>query len=183
MQNLNRLKWALLPATVLVSSASADDYLSPQEARKILFPQGESYQELALELSDETVSKIKELSGVRQRSKLPAVSKVTRGGRFLGWFIIDEVIGKHEFITFATALSKEGKVLGVEILSYRETHGGQVREESWRKNFIGKTLSDPLKLDSDIPNITGATLSCRNLADGVRRLLAFQKVVLNAQNI
>ena len=76
------------------------------------------------------------------------------------------------------AISPDGQVLGVEIMSYRETHGGQVRDAAWRKHFAGKTLADPFKLDEDVPNISGATLSCRNVMDGVKRLLAMHKLYL-----
>jgi Na+-transporting NADH:ubiquinone oxidoreductase subunit NqrC len=63
-------------------------------------------------------------------------------------------------------------------MSYRETHGGQVRDAAWRKSLVGKTLADPFKLDQDVPNISGATLSCRNVMDGVKRLLAIHKLFL-----
>ena len=66
----------------------------------------------------------------------------------------------------------------MEILSYRETHGGQIRAAEWRQHFVGKSLADPLKLDVDVPNISGATLSSRNVTDGVKRLLALHRVVL-----
>ena len=96
----------------------------------------------------------------------------------LAFWLSDNVIGKHEFITYAAGLSPDGHVVGIEILSYRETHGDEVREAAWRKNFKGKTLDDKFKLDVDVPNISGATLSSRNVTDGVKRLLALQKVVL-----
>jgi hypothetical protein len=35
-----------------------------------------------------------------------------------------------------------------------------------------------LKLDSDIKNISGATLSCRHITDGVKRLLSFYEIAL-----
>ena len=73
--------------------------------------------------------------------------------------------------------SPDGHVVGIEIMSYRETHGGQVRDASWRKNFVGKTLADPFKLDVDVPNNSGGTLSSRNVMDGVKRVLAIQKVL------
>jgi len=44
--------------------------------------------------------------------------------------------------------------------------------------FNRKTLADPFKLDNDIPYISGATLSCRNVTDGVKRLLALQETAL-----
>jgi Na+-translocating ferredoxin:NAD+ oxidoreductase RnfG subunit len=43
---------------------------------------------------------------------------------------------------------------------------------------VGKTSQSPLKLDRDIKNISGATLSCRHVTDGVKRLLAFYEVAL-----
>ena len=45
-----------------------------------------------------------------------------------GWFIADEVVGKHEFIPFAVALDDQGAVKGIEILEYREAYGGQIRD-------------------------------------------------------
>jgi Na+-translocating ferredoxin:NAD+ oxidoreductase RnfG subunit len=72
-----------------------------------------------------------------------------------------------------------GYVGGIEILDYRETYGFQVRDAAWREHFRGKTLADPFKLDKDIPNITSATLSCRNVTNGVKRLLALHRVALS----
>ena len=91
---------------------------------------------------------------------------------------MDEVLGKHEFITYAAALDASGAVLGVEIMDYRETYGYQVRDAQWRKQFAGKTVRSPLKLDDDIKNISGATLSSRHVTDGVKRLLATHAIAL-----
>jgi Na+-translocating ferredoxin:NAD+ oxidoreductase RnfG subunit len=71
-------------------------------------------------------------------------------------------------------------VRGIEVMIYRETHGDQIRQSSWRKTLEGKTLADPFKLDKDVPNISGATLSCRNVMSGVKRLLVLQQVALQA---
>lgn len=174
--------WAafLLPTAALVSPAFAVDYLSVAQAQTLLFPAAKSFAEQPLKLNDEQRERIKAASGLRQRWDEQKVWRAETDGKLQGWLIVDEVIGKHEFITYATAISPEGKVLGVEIMSYRETHGGQVREAAWRKNFVGKTLADPFKLDDDVPNISGATLSCRNVLDGVKRLLAIHKLFLRA---
>jgi hypothetical protein len=84
---------------------------------------------------------------------------------------IDQVLGKHDFITYAVGIDAGGKVKGVEIMDYRETYGGQIRDKAWRQTFVGKTSKDPLKLDKDIPSISGATLSSKHVTDGVRRIL------------
>jgi len=69
----------------------------------------------------------------------------------------------------------------VEILEYRETYGDQVRNEAWRAQFTGKTHAAPLKLGTDIQNISGATLSSRHITDGVKRLLTTYDLVLSKQ--
>jgi len=70
-------------------------------------------------------------------------------------------------------------VRGIEILEYRENYGGEVRYAAWRGQFAGKTAADPVKLEHDIRNISGATLSCRHVTEGVRRLLALHEIVLS----
>jgi len=89
------------------------------------------------------------------------------------------VLGKHELITYALALDARGRVRGVEILEYLEAHGGEILDPAWRAQFVGKSTADPLKLDRDIRNISGATLSCRHVTDGVKRLLDFHARVLS----
>lgn len=168
----------LLPVVVLAAPAQGAGFISLAQAQTLLFPGAKTFSEQNLKFSDEQRDRIKALSGVRQRSDEQKLWRAERDGGLLGWVVVDEVIGKHEFITYATGIGIDGKVTGIEILSYRETHGGQVREAVWRKNFVGKSMSDAFKLDEDVPNISGATLSCRNLLDGVKRLLVLHKLFL-----
>jgi Na+-translocating ferredoxin:NAD+ oxidoreductase RnfG subunit len=167
----------LLPMAVL-PQARAADYLSLSQAQTLLFPTANAFRDKLLRFSPEDRDRIKERSGLRQRWDEQKVWRAERDGQAQGWFIVDEVIGKHEFITYAAAISPSGQVLGIEILSYRETHGGQVREREWRRHFVGKKLGDAFKLDEDVPNISGATLSCRNVLDGVKRLLVIHSLHL-----
>ena len=88
------------------------------------------------------------------------------------------MLGKHEFITWTLALDVDGSVKRIEILDYRETYGHEVRDEKWRAQFTGKQHGAKLKLDDDIKNISGATLSSRHLTDGVKRLLSLHELVL-----
>jgi Na+-translocating ferredoxin:NAD+ oxidoreductase RnfG subunit len=178
MNSARDWSWALLPVAALVApAAQATDYLTLPQAQQALFAQA-TFVDHTLKLDDAQRDRIHAASGLRQRWAEQKVWRAERDGRLQGWFIVDDVIGKHEFITYATAISPDGRVLGVEILSYRETHGGQVRDAAWRQRFVGKTAADPFKLDEDIPNITGATLSCRNITDGVKRLLVIHKLFL-----
>lgn len=165
-------------AVASIAPAVATDYLTVDQAQRTLFPSAQSFSAQPVTLNPAQIVQIKKLSGTPQRTANPHIWRARSGARTLGWVIVDNVIGKHEFITYATGISPEGRVVGVEILTYRETKGGQVRDPKWRDRFNGKTLSDPFRLEKDVPNISGATLSCRNITDGVKRLLALHAVAL-----
>jgi Na+-translocating ferredoxin:NAD+ oxidoreductase RnfG subunit len=76
-----------------------------------------------------------------------------------------------EMITYALALDPSGAVKSLDVLAYRESHGDAIRLPAWRAQFTGKRASDPVRIDGDIRNISGATLSCRHVTEGVHRLL------------
>jgi len=165
--------WLGLPAAVLAAPAYATSYLTVAEAQQLLFP-GVALSESPVTLSEEQQRQIAARSGV------PVTSSQLRAWRAPdgGWFLLDEVIGKHERIGYALGLAADGRVLGVEILDYREAYGFEVRNARWRAQFVGKRATDPVALDKDIRNISGATLSSRHLTEGVRRLLATHAIAL-----
>ena len=84
-------------------------------------------------------------------------------------------------ITYAVGIGPNGSVLGVEILEYVESYGYEVAEAPWRKQFIGKSAADPIKLNQDIQNIGGATLSCKHLTYGVKRVTVLFEAALKAK--
>jgi Na+-translocating ferredoxin:NAD+ oxidoreductase RnfG subunit len=86
-------------------------------------------------------------------------------------------------ITYAVALNPSGAVTGIEILEYVESYGYEVAEANWRKQFVGKTAVDPIKLNQDIQNIGGATLSCKHLTDGVKRVAVLYEIALKNQTL
>ena len=55
-------------------------------------------------------------------------------------------------------IEPDGRVHRVDILQYRESYGGEIRSPSWLAQFVGKSSASPLKVGSDIRNISGATL-------------------------
>ena len=161
----------LAPMAAYVAPALAEDFLTVAQAQQALFPAATQFAGHTLQFTSEQRAEIKKLAGSRQRDDQQKVWRAERDGELLGWFVVDDVIGKHEFITYALAISPDGNVLGIEVMSYRETHGSEVRKAEWRDQFTGKDLQDTLRLGKDISNISGATLSCRNITDGVKRLL------------
>jgi Na+-translocating ferredoxin:NAD+ oxidoreductase RnfG subunit len=146
--------------------ARAATYLTEAQAAAVLFP-GVSLQPGWVEMSRAEVKRVEKTSGQRVPT---ARLRLLRGpaGQAL---LIDRVLGKHEWITYAVGINPDGTIRGVEVMDYRESFGGEIRDARWRAKFSGKTARDPVTLGQDIPNISGATLSSRHVTDGVRRLL------------
>ena len=141
-----------LPATVIASIASpshAVQYLTVDAAQKLAFP---------------SATRFVENGGLTWKAQA--------ADKLLGLFVVDHVIGKHLYIDYAVALDPGGRVMRVDILQYRESYGGEVREPSWLAQFVGKTSANPLAVDQDIRNISGATLSSHHVTEGVKRILA-----------
>jgi hypothetical protein len=145
------LQWTA-PALAVVANASpgyAAQNLELAEAQKQAFPAATRFVE----------------QGIR-------VWKAQAGDRVLGLFVLDHVIGKHLYIDYAVALDPGGRVTRVEILQYRESYGGEVKDASWLAQFVGKTAASPLAVGQDIRNISGATLSSHHVTEGVKRIVA-----------
>lgn len=176
MNDAHYLRWLAPVAALVAAPACAATYFTVPEAQAQMFP-GETMTPVAVTFSAAQVKEIEHAAGTKVRDKAPKVWRASGGG----WFYLDQVIGKHEFITYAVALTADGAVGGVEILDYRETYGSQVRNPKWRSQFVGKRVGAPLKLDVDIVNLSGATLSSRNVATGVRRLLVTHALVVSRQ--
>ena len=173
----------VIPAAVALvapAEAGATVYLTIAQAQQALFP-GAQFVDHPLALSDAQRKAIARAAGAPGYDKVQRAWEVRSGNRRAGWFFVDRVIGKHEFITYAVGLLPDGTVRGIEILDYRETYGGEIRNPKWRQQFVGKHPGAALKLDRDIRNISGATLSSRHVTDGVRRLLATYSMLLAGQ--
>lgn len=156
-----------------VRYAHAKTYLTIEQAQQLIWG-ATALTSAPLELSPEQQKAIEQASKVRVRNTKINAWKTADNG----WFIIDQVIGKHENIDLAVGLTAEGKVNGIEIITYRETYGFEIQNPKWRMQFHGKNYTTPLKLDGNITNISGATLSCAHVTDGINRLTHTWNLVL-----
>jgi FAD:protein FMN transferase len=64
------------------------------------------------------------------------------------------------------------RVAGVQILVYREPRGGEVSREYFLRQYRGKSVGDPIRMNRDIINISGATISVQSVNTAVKKTLA-----------
>lgn len=147
-------QWAWLPVAVMSTSAYATTYFTVEQVQKAIFP-GVSFTSTGQ----------------------PGVWRTSNGG----YFIVDKVVGKHEYITVAIGINANGTVKQIEIMEYNESYGYEVRNAAWRAQFVGKSVNSPLQLNVDIKNISGATLSSKHITDAVKRILQKYASSLNGR--
>ena len=167
-----RYRWLITAAVAgtlgaTVQYAYAVEYVGVEAAQRAAFPDATAFEPFVV--GADIKAEIAREAGRFVVS--PQIWRVRAAERTLGWFIIDEVIGKVELITYGLALDATGAVKSIDVLAYRESHGDAIKLAAWRAQFVAKRASDPVKLDADIRNISGATLSCRHVTEGVHRLL------------
>ena len=168
----------LAVATAASSFAFATQYLTVEQAQHAMFPDATAFKEANLQLSTEQMRQVEKLSGLPARSVNWRMFAAYRGDAALGYVVLDDVIGKFELISYAVAINPDASIKQIEILTYRESHGFEIKSPAWRKQFAGKTAEAGLSIGEGIANISGATLSCAHVTDGVRRIAAIAQAVL-----
>jgi hypothetical protein len=167
---------AVPPAQVAVAA----DYLSIDAAQRGLFAQADRFDEIVLALNPAQKQSVTDLAGPQPPHRSLRAWKAVRGNDVLGYVFVDEVLGRQDMITYAVGIDASGRMGALEVLSYRESHGGEIRGTAWRNQFDGRQGLQNLRFGTDIKNIAGATLSCEHVTQGVRWVAALWQVTLRS---
>jgi Na+-translocating ferredoxin:NAD+ oxidoreductase RnfG subunit len=158
---------SLVAAAVLAAiPVAAAQYWTPAKVLTSFFPEAKKITFKKVSLSDA------QAQAIGQKLGASAVKKdwsIYFSDDKRGFAILDNEKGMHEPIDFAVRFSPAGAVERIEILEYREAYGDQVRRERFRNQFRGKTASDPITVGKDIDIVSGASISSRSIAIGVKR--------------
>jgi len=168
----SRIVWLPVAAIAICQPAQATVYLTVEQAQRLMFGDGE-LTPVPLALSATDAATVERETGTRY---YPGALRAWKAPD--GYFFADAVVGKHDLISYAVALGLDGRIRQVEILEYREAYGGAIRGAGWRRQFTGRSHADPVQIGRDIQNISGATLSCQHVTDGIRRLLAIYAIAI-----
>jgi hypothetical protein len=134
-----------------------------------LFPKSEHVTFTTFVLTPAQKARVERRLGYTLPKDRYTIFEATTGGAVDGYAVVDDELGQHQPITFATRLSARAVVERVEIMVYREPRGDEVRDARFRAQFAGKTARSPLRLRQDIDAVSGATTSSASIAVGVKR--------------
>jgi Na+-translocating ferredoxin:NAD+ oxidoreductase RnfG subunit len=173
---------AALSAGIVVTGVHAAEYMSVAESQKQMFADATEFTPVMVALNPDQLRQLAERAGGPARMGAWRIWQARQGTKLLGYVVADAVIGKFELINYAVALTPAGEIRDVQILAYRESHGYEVRNKPWRSQFTGKSARSALRIGDDIENISGATLSCTHITDGIRRIAVMAQMALSSSS-
>jgi electron transport complex protein RnfG len=171
---------ALAGAAMLPMAAPAEELSSLKDALARAFPLPVKMMSEWVALAPDQVSRIKV---GRERAHVPNVAEyhiAENDGRVAGFAIVRTVLGKHGPIQLLVATSPGLKVIRTEILSFNERRGRAVRKQSFLSQFEGKGPADAPARRKEVDGVTGATVSSRAVAQGVRDALDVLSVIVES---
>ena len=149
----------------------AEVFLTEEDALKLMFLQSERIRKEVLKLSPEKKQLIEERIGWNFPEDSFEVYVGETGTQIDGYALIQHTIGKHKPMTYMVGVDARGRVSNVELLVFREARGSEVRTKRFNVQYEGKTVLDPVRINKDIINISGATMSVRSMTAGIKRVL------------
>jgi hypothetical protein len=168
-----RFQFMLVPPALVLAASPAlgVDMMTLEAAQAQLYP-GASFTAHDFTLTASQVEQLKREYAVPLMRPAVKVWRASTGG----WLFLDQVYGLQDIVTYMAAIDDSGKVTGVEVLVCAEGFC-DVAEAAWEAEFIGAKhkVGD---LPKDVSNISGSTLSCVHIAEGVKKLLAIHALFM-----
>lgn len=173
----------LLGLVLLAAPAAAQDqstqvFLDKAQALAHVFPGATRVTELRHLLSAAETEAIQARLGARLEEGGFFLYAAERDGAPPSFAAIVAEVGKVRPITHIVEVRPDGSCGRVAVMIFRESHGADVASARFMAQYEGKTLADPIRIDKDVINVAGSTLSAHAICRGVRKALATVQVVL-----
>ncbi|OQW33891.1 MAG: hypothetical protein A4E19_19160 [Nitrospira sp. SG-bin1] len=149
----------------------AEVFLSEEEAVKIVLPKSQRIRKEVIQLTPDKKDLIEQRIGWKFPEQAFEVYIGETGDKIDGYAVVHNTIGKHKHMTYMVGVDAKGSCSDVELLVFREARGSEVGRKRFNVQFEGKTVLDPIRINKDIINITGATMSVRSMSAGIKRVL------------
>jgi Na+-translocating ferredoxin:NAD+ oxidoreductase RnfG subunit len=149
----------------------AEVFMSEDEAVKIVLPKSQRVRKEVIQLTQDKKDLIEQRIGWKFPEQAFEVYIGETGDTIDGYAMVHNTIGKHKHMTYMVGVDTKGACSDVELLVFREARGSEVGRKRFNVQYEGKTVLDPIRINKDIINITGATMSVRSISAGVKRVL------------
>ncbi len=148
-----------------------EEFMTEEEALKAVMPKSQQVRKELIRLTPEKKELIEQRIGWKFPEDSFELYIGQTGDKIDGYAMIHHTIGKYKPMTYMVGVDAKGTCTDVELLVFRDAKGSEVRTKRFNSQYDGKTVMDPIRINKDIINISGATMSVRSMSAGVKRVL------------
>lgn len=158
-------------ALMITCYSYAKVYTTAEESIKKIFLASQTVETKEIKLTEDKKKNIEKRLGceISETSFVFYIGKTKE--EINGYSIVLNETGKHGSITFIITINPDGKIKDIAVLESREVKGAKIAKKRFLRQFIGKSLKDPLRLRKDIDAVTGATISSNAATRAARKAL------------
>lgn len=99
----------------------------------------------------------------------------------LGYLAVQKCWGRSGSFMISVTMDRQFVVKRVDVTECTAPRDAEIRYRNFTGQFLGKGPADPIRVGEDIDAVTGATISSRSAANGVRRLVSLAKRTFGEQ--
>ncbi|NGP75409.1 FMN-binding protein [Balneolaceae bacterium YR4-1] len=96
---------------------------------------------------------------------------VVENGESKTFIIPDIAPSKSEKFSYVLYVNSNKEIIDIDVLTYRESYGYEIDYPFFRKQFKGMDEAEEIRFNRSIQNISGATISARNITNAVHDLM------------
>lgn len=166
----------LIVLALLASTAEARVFMTRQQALASAFPAGAKVTRQAFFLTKAQVDEARRESGLSFDDQLVIRYMGTTGDQPAGYAYFDTHRVRTLPETVMIVVSPEGRVDGIEILSFDEPTD-YFPKRRWLDQILGRKLDKDLSLNRAVRPLSGASLSAQAIVNASRKVLALHQAI------
>ncbi len=148
-----------------------EEFMTEEEAVKTILQKSQRVRKELIRLTPEKKELIEQRIGWKFPEESFELYIGETGDKIDGYAMIHNTIGKYKHMTYMVGVDPKGVCTDVELLVFRDAKGSEIGKKRFNSQYDGRTVSDPIRINKDIINISGATMSVRSMSAGVKRVL------------
>ncbi|GAB4252667.1 MAG: hypothetical protein Kow0079_07640 [Vicingaceae bacterium] len=149
--------------------AQSSDLSNKIIAKKINKTISQLFPELTVDIEPILIDEQK-VNALKLKKEEKAVYALKNGYKILGYMYLGIAPSRADFFDYMVIFKPDLSVMSVQVLVYREDYGGEIGSKRWLKQFVDKANGEQMEFEKDIQNIGGATISCRSITNGIKKL-------------
>lgn len=156
---------------LFIASLQAKLLINPFDALYAAYGKDAKITKKNVLLSVEKAATVYKQAKMKKGSKIFRTYSVTKDGKAVAYGVLISRVVRSKDAAVLYMISPDGIIDAIEVIAFNEPPEF-IPAKNYVDQFKGKSSKDILRVGKDIPTVTGATMSARNVTDGARLALA-----------